>query len=232
MRSLFLCILLGTIFSAAGQTVIGMTGEPALGTLPWLVAGSNSYAGVYHFGVSEAESDLALAVDGQMVTAQIRSSEWVSRPEHFRSVYRTLSNVRIIGNKFYSAETNGEFISVISEGKRVSGLKIYKPWSPSVGKNMAEVGVRVAAIDSYYAGRYPQASHTILTAATITSYSTEQANLMRNEIYARYGFRFTKPALVAYFKNQSWYQPEDVSIDKLLTEIERKNIAALKAATR
>ena len=211
--------------------MLGATGNPAVGVSPWVAAESKRYEGVYHFGTSEAESELALVVAGTVVTAQIRSGEWASNPERFRSSYRTLTNVRIVGTRFYSTETNGEFVSVISEGKRVSGLKIYKSWSASVGKNMAEVGMRVAAIGSYYAGRYPQASFTILRVDAIAGYSKEQLNLMRNEIFARYGFRFSSPSLLAYFSKQEWYQPEDVRIDKLLTDIERKNIAALKAAT-
>ncbi len=47
---------------------------------------------------------------------------------------QTLINVRIVGNKFYSKETEGDFVTFISEGKKNYGLRIGKPWSGSVEK--------------------------------------------------------------------------------------------------
>jgi hypothetical protein len=76
------------------------------------------YKGVYHFGESEAESDFVLVVSEESVSAQIRSGEWQTKPERWRKVFQTLTNVRIVGNKFYSEETEGDFVTFISEGNK------------------------------------------------------------------------------------------------------------------
>ena len=92
------------------------------------------YEGVYHFGKSEAESDFVLVVSEGTVTAQIRSGEWQTKPERWRKVFQTLINVRIVSDKFCSKETEDDFVTFISEGKKNYGLRIGKPWSGSVEK--------------------------------------------------------------------------------------------------
>jgi hypothetical protein len=92
------------------------------------------YECVYHFGKSETESDFVLVVSEGTVTAQIRSGEWQTKPERWRNVFQTLTTIRIVGNKFYSEETEGDFVTFISEGKKNYGLRTGKPWSGSVEK--------------------------------------------------------------------------------------------------
>jgi len=131
---LFYSSLSLSTLAAYEQTVFGMEIVPASAITKWATAMPKVYEGVYHFGESEAESDFVLVVNDGIITAQIRSGEWQIKPERWRKVFQTLTNVRIVGNKFYSRETEGDFVTFISEGKKNYGLRIGKPWSGSVEK--------------------------------------------------------------------------------------------------
>jgi hypothetical protein len=47
--------------------------------------------------------------------------------------------------------------------------------------------------------------------------------LMRNEIFARYGYIFRNAELKSHFTEQSWYKPVSADVTTQLTEIEKKN---------
>ncbi|MDO7887512.1 hypothetical protein [Hymenobacter cheonanensis] len=127
MRFLFLCLSLYFFAIATyGQTMFGMENMPASAFTKWAAATPKAYEGVYHFGESEWESDFALVVSDGVVTAQIRSGEWTKNPERWQKAYKTLTNVRIIGNKFYSKETEGDFVTFSDEGKRTYGFRVRK----------------------------------------------------------------------------------------------------------
>lgn len=51
--------------------------------------------------------------------------------------------------------------------------------------------------------------------------------LIRNEIFARHGYKFKNKELLDYFKNKSWYTPRYDKVDTLLTDIEKYNINVL-----
>jgi hypothetical protein len=59
-----------------------------------------------------------------------------------------------------------------------------------------------------------------------------ELELMRNEIFARYGRKFGREDLQDYFNRRSWYQPKyepDGLPITLLTDIQKANVAALLA---
>lgn len=214
-----------------GQTVFGTEIIPASAFTKWVAATPKAYEGVYHFGESEAESDFALVVSDGVITAQIRSGEWETKPQRWRKVYQTLTNVRIVGSKFYSKEMEGNFVIFSSEGKKTYGLRVGKPGSGSVDKEQLEVGARTGSLADYYDGDYPQASYKMLKTAELSKYNKEQLLLMRNEVYARYGYTFLKnEKLRLYFTKKEWYQAEQVALDLVLTPIEKKNLLTIQTA--
>lgn len=232
MRSylLFLGLYISSLASYS-QAVFGTEIIPTSALSKWTVDTPKSYAGIYHFGDSESESDFALIVNEGIVTAQICSGEWTKNPERWKKVYQTLTKVRIVGTKFYSEETEGEFVTFLAEGKKVYGLKIKKPWSLSLDKGQQEIGARTGSLADYYPGKYPQASYRVLKTAELTPYSGEQLALMRNEIFARYGYAFLKnEKLRLYFKKQEWYHAEQVKLDLVLTPVEKRNLVTIQAA--
>jgi hypothetical protein len=56
-------------------------------------------------------------VSNGIITTQIRSGEWQTEPDGWNKVFRTLTNVRVVSNKFYSREMEGDFMTFINEGK-------------------------------------------------------------------------------------------------------------------
>lgn len=58
--------------------------------------------------------------------------------------------------------------------------------------------------------------------------SAQELRLLRNEIFARHGKRFSSPDLTAYFSRQSWYKPRQDYSDNLLTTEERVRIQQIQ----
>lgn len=52
----------------------------------------------------------------------------------------------------------------------------------------------------------------------------EDLDLMRNEIFAEYGYRFKSEKWQQYFGSQDWYTPRYDNVDDQLTEIEKRNV--------
>ena len=52
----------------------------------------------------------------------------------------------------------------------------------------------------------------------------EDLDVMRNEIFAEYGYRFKSEKWQAYFGQQAWYNPQYDNVDNMLTETDRYNI--------
>jgi hypothetical protein len=207
-----------------------MEAIPAPAFTKWIASTSKAYKGVYHFGESETESDFALVVSGGIITAQIRSSEWATKPEKWQKVYQSLTNVRIVGNKFYSKETEGDSALFTSDGKKTYGLRIGKPYSGSMTKGQFEVGAKTGLLSTYYEGTYPQASYRVLKPTDLSKYTKEQLALMRNVVFARYGYAFShNEQMRRYFTKKEWHQVEKVSLDLVLTPIE-KNLLTIQAA--
>ncbi len=79
-------------------------------------------------------------------------------------------------------------------------------------------------------GDYPEASIRYLTYSDIYGKSKWELSVMRNEIYARHGYIFTKNmAIRNHFLRQSWYYPQYYNVEHLLSDIEKYNIAFIKS---
>ena len=93
-------------------------------------------------------------------------------------------------------------------------------------------------LDKVVPGRWPEASTGLLTRGYLEPYPTEVLRLIRNEIYARHGYRFSDQRLTDFYnKDGLWYgiatikqqpteltQVEQLNVELILTiEKERKN---------
>lgn len=77
----------------------------------------------------------------------------------------------------------------------------------------------------------PQSSEKYLTEQDLSGLSAEQLRIARNEIYARYGWRFADEGLRKYFADKSWYMVrgyQDVTDDQL-SDIEKANRDLIKS---
>ena len=77
-------------------------------------------------------------------------------------------------------------------------------------------------------GYWPQASQRLLKPADVENEMKQDLALMRNEIFARHGYCFSRKEMRQQFENEDWYVPNTVDIKGYLTDIEKKNIALIK----
>lgn len=78
-------------------------------------------------------------------------------------------------------------------------------------------------------GKYPEGSTKILTSSDLQEMSKYELKIMRNEIFARYGYIFKTDDMRDYFMQQNWYQPKYNDVTDLLTSIEKANINLIKS---
>lgn len=77
-------------------------------------------------------------------------------------------------------------------------------------------------------GTFPEASQRLLKPEDVENMMKEDLEFMRNEIFARHGFCFSKKSLRQRFEMEDWYIPNTVDIRGFLTGIEKKNIDIIK----
>lgn len=222
-----------------GLVMSGALCAPAIGDVdkpheakPWVGARLAAYTGLYHFGESEGESTLRLVVDGTKVYAQIRSGDFEFSEKGTAWVwkYENLRDVRIVAGRFYSNKSNGAFVRYETATGAVLGLDLEKPWSPMLSEDAfaPNFGAVTRAIASDYERRFVQASIKRIAQAELKRMGLAELQLMRNEIFARYGFIFQQGgAMRAYFDTQPWYHARHKNVNALLTGLEKDNISAL-----
>jgi len=80
--------------------------------------------------------------------------------------------------------------------------------------------------------RFPLVSKQVMTLCELDLYAGEpklqNLKIMRNEIFARYGYKFKTADMAGYFGAQDWYVPQFDDVTSKLTEIERINIALIQ----
>ena len=73
-------------------------------------------------------------------------------------------------------------------------------------------------------GDYTFASTIPLVDDILFHYNLEELRLIRNEIFARYGYRFKREDLETFFKSKDWYKPISDDVTDKLTELEKLNV--------
>lgn len=78
-------------------------------------------------------------------------------------------------------------------------------------------------------GLCPYTSTMLINASLIGYYDNKMLRIVRNEIWARHGYRFSSADLQEYFNKQSWYKPVDDNSTIELSPLEKMNIAIIKS---
>lgn len=193
---------------------------------PWILKKITDYEGIYFFGISEGESQYTIAISGDIVCVQISDYEWVKLDNghsDWRPRYRNLTNCRIEGNKFYSDEENGEFVLYTDNGKITKGLKIYDPKEYEIGTKTEKEFTR------FINGKYSRTKFEIIPDSELRKISKDELKIMRNEIFARYGYIFIPNGMMdTYFRKTDWYFALFEDVNNWITEIEHENIKNIK----
>ena len=67
----------------------------------------------------------------------------------------------------------------------------------------------------------------LLTQEELQGYNSQELRLMRNEIFARHGYRFKSQELTRFFSEKSWYKPTTTEVT--LSSIEAENVKLIKS---
>jgi hypothetical protein len=195
----------------------------------WETSKLSDYEGIYSFGFSEAESEINISIDGNLVCVQLEAGDWILEDGEavgWRVDYINYTNVRIEGNKFFSSETNGEFIIYKKGNRNIKCLKIDVPPIQTGETNQYEIG---AHSEGDYSGKYIKTKFEILKEDYLEGLSLRELGIMRNEIFARYGYIFRAGGKMAtYFKKQAWYSGVNENVQSYLTDIEKINIRSIR----
>ena len=77
-------------------------------------------------------------------------------------------------------------------------------------------------------GRWQFTNQKIIMERHLHRYSKSLLRLMRNEIYARHGYKFASADLAAYFAKTSWYTPVSDNSKIKLSDLEQLNVSIIK----
>jgi hypothetical protein len=102
-------------------------------------------------------------------------------------------------------------------------------WELDEDKPVIQLNKATEMIPGLPVGRFPLASMEVMSLYELELYAgtplLPNLQLMRNEIFARYGYKFRSGGdMDNYFSTQDWYRPQFDDVTSKLTEIERINI--------
>ena len=197
---------------------------------PWLPKLQLEYEGFYKFGESESESDLKLFFADSLIIGQVMQGYWEEGTGFWKWKYKNLTNIKIDkeGN-FSSDQHSGQFVIYTDSTGVYKGLRIDNPWTGWLDKNRYEIGIELNIKPRIFSGKYTQASFRHLSTDELKKMSKKELKIMRNEIFARYGFKFNSGGeMDLYFKQEKWYQPQHENVTEFLTQLELHNIKLIK----
>lgn len=73
-------------------------------------------------------------------------------------------------------------------------------------------------------GKYTFVSTEIMIKGILGKFDKKELRIMRNEIFARYGYKFKTAEMKAYFESQNWYSGLYDNVNDKLTDLEKLNI--------
>lgn len=198
----------------------------------WIPKTLIEYQGAYYFGESEGESTLRIFNSGKEIVAQIQRGSWNDEGTDWVMTYENLTNVNIEKTgEFISEEYQGRFVRHNNGDSLAKCLKVYNSWSGVTESQYEyEVGCKYPlSWDDILYGDYTQASTQLLVADELKRLSSKELKIMRNEIFARYGYRFIPEGKMdKYFQRKEWYKPQHNDVVPFLTKIEKKNIQTIQ----
>lgn len=202
-------------------------------TLAKTAAGTR--VGVYHFGDSEGEWDLALMQNGSQFIVQVAHGQWAThyytKQLTWQQVRKTFNTVVVSGNKITFGNCTALLVDYHGDGGSIFSLLLDA--DPFTGKKYkpghADVGYYSMTLKKWMGDEEEnQLSATVLPESYFLSKTAPQLRIMRNMVYAKYGLLFQPGGeMEKYFKAKTWYDPYLHDVADLLTAIEKENITTI-----
>ena len=113
-----------------------------------------------------------------------------------------------------------------------NGVNLYTTNSSDDGGDYEpdKLWVKLTSDQEALGGRWVLLKDNIVTESYLGYYDKKLLRLMRNEIYARHGYKFASADLTNYFSKMSWYKPVSDNSKVKLSDIEQLNINLIKIA--
>ena len=145
----------------------------------------------------------------------------------------TLNELRIMRNEFWARR--GRRFSTPGYRSFYEWQDWYKPVKDqSKVKLNATEEANVKIIEAYEKKIREKLTNEPLSAELLEGLFVEDLRVLRNEIFARHGYVFKDKELQKTFEAMNWYKPDPTltsdKIPTVLSEVEFKNITAIKAA--
>jgi hypothetical protein len=143
-----------------------------------------------------------------------------------------LTNIKIEDGNFTSDQIKASFIFLKErenpEKEYQTNIKLMVCTEDEIGNRNCRINDdEVILTPREFPGKYPQTAFTRLGVEDLKNKKPKELDLMKKEIYARYGYRFTNPEDVNYFYKQEWYEPVIENKDIELNELESDNVAMI-----
>jgi hypothetical protein len=140
----------------------------------------------------------------------------------------SLHELRLVRNEIYARR--GRQFKTFWIQDYFYGQSWYKPMDDFKEPEMSEIEKKnIATIVAYENRIHEELSSKPVTKDLLEGMFAEDASKLRNEIYARRGKVFKDKWLQKYFSSFSWYKANPSFSENLLTDIEKKNVATIKA---
>lgn len=228
MKIFYLLILISISFQIFSQTFInGFEIEMEVKKSTKIIdPSSDQIIGIYKFGDSEGESELFINKIDDSYIIQIKYGTFVTNTENqidkFAYRYYTIQNIVLKDGVLKGNNFEANFYNVETH-KNMFGLHVLETDFELINKN--EFGKKIGKGNDFYEGDFTIASKKFLSDDFLNSQSLRNLKLMRNEIYARYGYDFKSGGeMEKYFEKKSWYAPNSNFNEALLTVVEKKNV--------
>ena len=140
-------------------------------------------------------------------------------------IYELLSNS--VNRYSYSSEGASKWYKINTDGSQPSELNESEKVSQSTKNKSQTTDISDLKNTDYM---FPNSSNEYLSDDDLKDLSKEELAIARNEIFARYGYVFTKKEYADYFKSKSWYSENsdyDGNIERL-NKYEKANVDLIK----
>ncbi len=197
------------------------------------------YQGTFYFGFSEAEWSMHLVAADGVISAQTVRREWVLDAQGnavgMKNVVETYNDLSIRDGAVYTSSDRLLLrFAILDNAEKAFNLRDYPDQIVGVmfyNSNSIEFGEQGDA--EKMDGAYPNTYWRLLDQKELLPLTKKQLQIMRNEIFARYGYIFKKGgAMDLYFRKESWYRPAIEDATPYLTSIEKANIELIQSAER
>jgi hypothetical protein len=140
----------------------------------------------------------------------------------------SLHELRLIRNEIYARR--GRQFKTFWIQDYFYGQSWYKPTDEFKEPELSETEKKnIATIVAYENRIHEELSSKLVGKDLLEGMFLEDASKLRNEIYARRGKVFKDKWLQKYFSSFAWYKANPGFTENLLTDIEKKNVATIKA---